>query len=162
MLRPEPERHTLEGNKTSEEQPTASKQDHGQGDLRDDEHVAQLPATTSHDGSSSGRLQRVVRVDPRDLKGRGQCEEHTDHCADEQREREYGAVDSRLGESRDLRRSNRDESPGSPEGCHRADDAGNDREHKAFHKQLSDDAGPAGTEGRADGHFVGPAGGLRQ
>jgi hypothetical protein len=61
----------LEGNKTSEEQPTASKQDHGQGDLRDDEYVAQLPATTSHDGSSSGRLQRVVRVDPRDLKGRG-------------------------------------------------------------------------------------------
>src|SRR5712691_11186132 len=130
----------LEDNKTSEEQPTARKQDDGQSDLRDDEHVAQLPATPPHDGSSSGRLQRVVRVEPRDVKGRGQCEEHTDHSADEQREREYGPVDSRLGESRDLRRSDRDESPRSPDGCRRANDAGNDREHEAFHKQLSDDA----------------------
>src|SRR4030081_1010907 len=110
----------LEGNKTSEEQTTASEQDHGQRDLRDDEHVAQLPATTSHDGSSSGGLQRVVRVDPRDLKGRGQGEEHTDQSADEQREREYGPVDSRLGESRDLRGSDRDESPRSPDGQHQA------------------------------------------
>jgi len=88
------------------------------------------------------------------VKGRGQCEEQTDHRADDQREREDGPVDSRLGESRDLRRSDRDESLRSPDGCRRADDAGNDREHKAFHKQLSDDAGPAGTEGRADSHFV--------
>jgi hypothetical protein len=61
----------LEGDETSEEQATASEEDHGQRNLRDDEHVAQLLAATSHDGSPGGRLQRVVRVDARDLKGRG-------------------------------------------------------------------------------------------
>jgi hypothetical protein len=124
----------LEGHETSEKQAAASKQNDGQGDLRDDEYIAQLSATTSHDGSSSGRLQRVLRVSPRDVKGRGQCEQHTDQSTDEQREREYGPVDSRLGESRDLRWSDRDESPGSPDGHQQANDACNDREHEAFGK----------------------------
>lgn len=106
--------------------------------------------------------QHLGRARHRVAKRRNQAEQQARCERDDQRKRECPAVDLDLGQSRQRRRTCRDEEA-EPEPCEaETDHTAGETEHDAFEQELACDSIPPGPERGADAELVSPAFGSDQ
>jgi hypothetical protein len=142
--------HPLQPQEAADHQRGAHQQDHRQGDLGDDERVAQpLPAAA---GARAARafFQRIVQVGARHLPSGREPEQHARADGDCGREREHTRVDREHHPERLVGRHGGHDEIEAPQGNHDAEGRATQGEQHALGEQLAHDAEPAGAEGGAN------------
>ena len=145
-----------------EHQARADQQDDGEGDLRDDESLAEDPRP--HAGASGTRavLERVLDVGPRAGEGRSETAEPRREHRDQEREGQDLRAQAKQGETGQICRAQRDEKRDAPSRQQEAHGASHEGQEQVLRQQLGEDPPAARAERRADGHLPHAGGAPRE
>ena len=152
LVRLEPERGMLERDEAFDQQRPRDDKDQRQRDLRNDERLAGPAARTT--GDAADRMaERPADIEARGLERRRQAEQNAHEHAQPEREREDGAVNRDLVETRHIVRRERNQRPRAIDRNQHADSAGDKRLNEGLDEQLPDNPGAARSQRGAHRDF---------
>ena len=145
-----------------EHQARADQQDDGEGDLRDDESLAQDPRPHAGASGTGAVLEGVLDVGARAGERRSETAEPRRQHRDQEREGQDLRAQAKQGEAGQIRRTQRDEKGDAPSRQQEAHGAPHEGQEQVLRQQLGEDPPAARAERRADGHLPHAGGAPRE